>query len=426
MNGRDVVLQAHTGSGKTLAFGIPLLSKVNPLHSAIQAVVVVPTRELGLQVASVLKQLASSSPQKFSIMSVVDGSKNKRQTLWAVAEPPHIVVGNPSALQRLVDQGSLKLSSVDLVVVDEVDACFGNPTTKQVRIFDLMIKNHLSGGLPISPAMSVIQELHKLLSRHLSNSFQDADSIGKHWTYLAFMPIRMLIVLIIGVEQEEQLHSFKPDRVFRDYAAQLNSVGPYRRSRQIVFCSATIPQRQYFAQLCFRNGWSETIPDLLNVSEDCPMPANIDHEAIVCSIDQRIQLTAHLLKEHFHGISSSSEQPKCIVFVDKEEKMQGYAQYLVQSLRKGASSFQSPSLFQANDFLAILSNDMNIDMRRRALEAFKYSNTSVLLSGGLATRGLDIPAISLVVQVSSDVPLPVCIDCLLFCGCVLLYVVCLG
>lgn len=65
-------------------------------------------------------------------MSVVDGSKNKRQTLWAAAEPPHIVVGNPSALQRLVDQGSLKLSSVNMIVVDEVDACFGNHVSKQV------------------------------------------------------------------------------------------------------------------------------------------------------------------------------------------------------------------------------------------------------------------------------------------------------
>eukprot|EP01033_Poteriospumella_lacustris_P018086 gene18086-12975_t len=166
-------------------------------------------------------------------MSVVDGSKNKRQSLWAAAEPPHIVVGNPSALQRLVDQGSLKLSSVDMVVVDEVDACFGNPTSKQ--------------------------ELHKLLSRHLSNSFQDVDSI----------------------EQEEQLRSFKPDRVFRDSsAAQSISHEPYRRSRQIVLCSATIPQRKYFAQLCHRNGWSETVPALINVSEDLPMPATIEHEII--------------------------------------------------------------------------------------------------------------------------------------------------
>lgn len=222
-----------------------------------------------------------------------------------------------------------------------------------------------------------------------------------------------------GTEQEEQLRSFKPDRVFRDSsAAQSVSHEQYRRSRQIVFCSATIPQRKHFAQLCYRNGWSETVPELINVSEDLPMPANIDHEIILCDIDQRIQLTAHLLKEHFRSLSSSSEQqqqqpqqqqhqqqqhPKCIVFVDREEKMSGYAEFLRHSLRKVASSFPSSTLFPENDedsIFVILSNDMNIEARRKALEAFKYSNASVLLSGGLATRGLDIPATSLVIQVS--------------------------
>lgn len=56
-----------------------------------------------------------------------------RQVLWAAAEPPHIVVGNPNSLQRLVDQGKLRLSSVGTVVIDEVDACLGNPDSKQVR-----------------------------------------------------------------------------------------------------------------------------------------------------------------------------------------------------------------------------------------------------------------------------------------------------
>jgi superfamily II DNA/RNA helicase len=228
-----------------------------------------------------------------------------------------------------------------------------------------------------------------------------------------------LHVFVLATEQEEQLRSFKPDRVFRDSsAAQSISHEPYRRSRQIVFCSATIPQRKYFAQLCHRNGWSETVPALINVSEDLPMPATIEHEIILCGIDQRIQLTAHLLKEHVRNLSSSEQQqqphhqpqpPKCIVFVDKEEKMPGYAEFLRHSLRKAAApapapSFPASTLFPGNEdddsIFAILSNDMNIEARRKALEAFKYSNASVLLSGGLATRGLDIPATSLVIQVS--------------------------
>lgn len=78
LKGRDVILQAHTGSGKTLAFGLPILSNVNPSKPAIQAVIVVPTRELGLQVTGVLRQLAAGSPKRFSIMSIMEGSKHRR------------------------------------------------------------------------------------------------------------------------------------------------------------------------------------------------------------------------------------------------------------------------------------------------------------------------------------------------------------
>ena len=78
--GKDVVVQAHTGSGKTLVYSLPILSHIDTSHSAIQAVIVVPTRELGLQVAQVLKELAAGAPKKIGIMSVVEGSKNRRYT----------------------------------------------------------------------------------------------------------------------------------------------------------------------------------------------------------------------------------------------------------------------------------------------------------------------------------------------------------
>lgn len=81
--GKDVVVQAHTGSGKTLVYSLPILSRIAPSHAAIQAVIVVPTRELGLQVTSVLKKLAAGCPAgKIGIMSVVEGSKNRRYVFF--------------------------------------------------------------------------------------------------------------------------------------------------------------------------------------------------------------------------------------------------------------------------------------------------------------------------------------------------------
>ena len=140
--GRDVILQAQTGSGKTLVYSIPVLSKIDAKRAAIQAVIVVPSRELGLQVAGILKQLANGSPDKIMIMSLMEGSNNRRQQLWATAEPPHIVVGNPRSIQKIVDVGRLRLNSVAFVVVDEVDACLINSETRQVRRF-LVWSDHI-------------------------------------------------------------------------------------------------------------------------------------------------------------------------------------------------------------------------------------------------------------------------------------------
>lgn len=149
-SGKDVVLQAQTGSGKTLVYALPILSQVDPTRASIQAVIIVPTRELGLQVCTVLKRLASGSPSKIMIMPLFEGSNNRRQQLWAVAEPPHILVGNPKSLQKLVDNGRLRLNSVSFVVLDEVDACLSD---NEIR-----------------------QDLHQLLSRKLSNTFKALDS----------------------------------------------------------------------------------------------------------------------------------------------------------------------------------------------------------------------------------------------------------
>ena len=149
MEGKDVVFQSQTGSGKTLAYGLPLLNSIDPNRAAIQAVIVVPSRELGLQITSVLKQVATGSPKKIMIMPLVEGSLNRRQQLWAIADPPHIIVGNPKSLQRLVDLGRLRLNAVSFLVLDEVDACLLNTETKE--------------------------DLHLLLSRKLSNSYQGQE-----------------------------------------------------------------------------------------------------------------------------------------------------------------------------------------------------------------------------------------------------------
>lgn len=63
-------------------------------------------------------------------MSVLEGSSNKRQRAWAWADPPHIVIGNPENLSRLVTTGAVRVNAVSYVVVDEVDACLLSEGTR--------------------------------------------------------------------------------------------------------------------------------------------------------------------------------------------------------------------------------------------------------------------------------------------------------
>ena len=114
----DALIHARTGSGKTLAYLLPLIERIDSSRQATQACIVVPTRELGLQVAKVLRRLT-----KGTVMSLLDGSSLKRQRTWAWAEPPHCVVGNPTPLRRMADEAGLKsLDACSYVVVDEVDS----------------------------------------------------------------------------------------------------------------------------------------------------------------------------------------------------------------------------------------------------------------------------------------------------------------
>ncbi|XP_065858453.1 DEAD-box ATP-dependent RNA helicase 58, chloroplastic-like, partial [Euphorbia lathyris] len=84
---QDCILHAETGSGKTLAYLLLIFSIVNPERSAVQALIVVPTRELGMQVAKVARTLAAK-PVDVTVMALLDGGLLKRQKSWQTTPSP--------------------------------------------------------------------------------------------------------------------------------------------------------------------------------------------------------------------------------------------------------------------------------------------------------------------------------------------------
>ena len=115
--GQDVIGQAQTGSGKTLAFVLPLLDSITPSVRGVQALVLVPTRELAIQVGSVLAPLAGALGMRHSVLHGGRSLTPERRSLASA----QIVVGTPGRTLDHLGQGSLSLNRLRYLVLDEAD-----------------------------------------------------------------------------------------------------------------------------------------------------------------------------------------------------------------------------------------------------------------------------------------------------------------
>ena len=119
LNRRDLIAQAKTGSGKTAAFGIGILQRLNPTWFAIQALVICPTRELADQVANELRRLARFADNT-KILTLCGGAPMRPQ-IASLEHGAHIVVGTPGRLRDHLGRGSIDLSTLQTLVLDEAD-----------------------------------------------------------------------------------------------------------------------------------------------------------------------------------------------------------------------------------------------------------------------------------------------------------------
>jgi len=117
--GRNVIGQAQTGTGKTAAFALPILEKVDPERRETQALVLMPTRELAVQVAEALHSYAHEMPRR-SVLPVYGGAPIGHQ-LNRLERGVQIVVGTPGRLIDHLDRRSLRLGDVRMLVLDEAD-----------------------------------------------------------------------------------------------------------------------------------------------------------------------------------------------------------------------------------------------------------------------------------------------------------------
>ena len=184
MAGRDLIGQARTGSGKTLAFAVPLTERCDPSFRQVQALVLVPTRELAIQVAGVTEALASSQRLRVALLY---GGRSLRPEYATLRTGPHVVIGTPGRTLDHIRQGTLDLGSVRFLVLDEADEMLDRGFAPDVESIIGRTPNErqtalLSATVPEWVAQTAAKHLHQPVRVEVDAGMQAPPTV-EHLVY---------------------------------------------------------------------------------------------------------------------------------------------------------------------------------------------------------------------------------------------------
>ncbi|MCX7127267.1 ATP-dependent RNA helicase DbpA [Aeromonas sp.] len=175
LDGKDLIAKAKTGSGKTAAFGLGLLAQLNVHRLEVQALVLCPTRELADQVAQEIRRLARALPN-VKLVTLCGGTQTAPQSA-TLGFGAHIAVGTPGRILKHLEQGTLELSGLKTLVLDEADRMldmgFGEeinrvisyaPQQRQTLLFSATYPEgiaQMSRGVQRNPVEVSVESLHE-------------------------------------------------------------------------------------------------------------------------------------------------------------------------------------------------------------------------------------------------------------------------
>lgn len=119
LEGHDVILQSQTGTGKTLAYLLPMLARLEPDRPDLQGLVIAPTRELAMQIVTLLRQMLEGTPH--TVQPLIGGANIRHQVERLKKTPPTLAVGTPGRLWELMTANRLRTQTLKTIVIDEVD-----------------------------------------------------------------------------------------------------------------------------------------------------------------------------------------------------------------------------------------------------------------------------------------------------------------
>ena len=172
--GRDVIAQAPTGTGKTAAYGLPIVEQLDVSVLEPQALVVVPTRELAIQVSEAL--LGLGKYRELVALPIYGGAPYERQ-LRALARGVQVVVGTPGRLLDHLGRGTLRLGAVRTVVLDEADEMLDMGFIEDIEAILAALPEQRQSALfsaTIPPRIAALAERYLRTPQHISVAAREA------------------------------------------------------------------------------------------------------------------------------------------------------------------------------------------------------------------------------------------------------------
>ncbi|KAF7033825.1 hypothetical protein CFC21_044902 [Triticum aestivum] len=201
LSGQDCILHAQTGSGKTLAYLLAVFSAIDVGRSSVQALVIVPTRELGIQVTKVARLLAAKT---CNVMALLDGGMLTRQKSWLKAKPPAIIVATVASLCQMVEKRAFSLGSIKVLVIDEVDFIFGS--SKQVNSLRKILNSYTAASSRQTVfASASIPQHNRFVHDCVQHKWTKSDVVHVHVNPVQPMPSHLRHTYVI-CSKKERLH----------------------------------------------------------------------------------------------------------------------------------------------------------------------------------------------------------------------------
>lgn len=195
LEGRNVLAQAQTGTGKTAAFGIPMVERIRTEDRHPQALILAPTRELAMQVASAIYDIGHNRGVR--VLAVYGGQPIDRQ-LRGLRAGVHVVVGTPGRIMDHIRRGTLNLEHVHYLVLDEADQMLDMGFIEDVEFILEQLPEERQTGLF---SATIPPRIASIVDRHLESPVHITTEKEK----LAVPNIRQIAYMVPGRAKSEAL-----------------------------------------------------------------------------------------------------------------------------------------------------------------------------------------------------------------------------